>query len=258
MKTPWTQARRGSALAMVMVFLAVVAIIAIATSTQSSFVRRASVRSHYGFEAIEVCESAINEAHAQVVFRDVFPSPPFGNLKSWAVAIATNDVAALSASAYPGYTYHFRNFLDANEVETGAKLFVALSWPEDKRPHKNNNYQGFLKQYDVPGSLANGQSLPAFKSLSKVKMSVLSWRRDFVGIAWQDWGVLHYEVACTFDDGKSSVTRRMFVDRMFTIYAHTIGLGNDDPPNENGANPADIFLHFIKSRSNLKCVIQRS
>ena len=57
---------------------------------------------------------------------------------SWAVAIATNDVAALSASAYPGYTYHFRNFLDANEVETGAKLFVALSWPEDKRPHKNN------------------------------------------------------------------------------------------------------------------------
>ena len=52
-----------------------------------------------------------------------------------------------------------RNFLDANEVETGAKLFVALSWPEDKRPHKNNNYQGFLKQYDVPGSLAIGQAL---------------------------------------------------------------------------------------------------
>ena len=259
--------RSGSAIVMVMVFLAIVGVIAIVTSGQASFVRRASVRSHYGFEAVEICESAINEAHNQVVFEDIFPSPPFSNLQDWGVKIATNDTNI--GAGYPGYTFNFRPLLDSTtKAPTGGQLFVSMLWPADKRPTKANNYQGFLKIYNTPSTSANGAAMAGFKSLTPVKMSVLSWRRDFPegGKAWQDWGVLHYETACTFDDGKSSITRTMSVDRMFTLYAHTIALRPDTidgvpvspDPEAAETDPLKIFFHFIKSRSNLKTVIIRS
>lgn len=276
---------------MAMVFLAVVGILAFITSGQSGFLRRASVRSHYGFEAVEVCESAINEAHTKVVFADVFPDPPFGDFQVFCNRIAMNEDTQLTQANYPGYTFKYRDVKDSTGAALvnaptpvllpsgnvsldaiGApiiqprtrpyKLFTAMLWPQDKRPHQSNNYTGFLKSYPVPAALASAQTLSGFKSLSDVKMSVLSWRRDYEGNVWQDWGVLHFEVKCVFDDGRVTTSRTMHVDRMFTLYAHTPAVDAHAPPdppapNEVGAGPYDIFVHFIKSRSNLKTVIIR-
>ena len=284
--------RQASAIAMVVVFLAIVGILAFITSGQSAFVRRTTVRSHYGFEAVEICESAINEAHTQVVFGDVFPDPTFANLQPFCNRVSVNEDLQLNSTNYPGYTFHWRDVKDGTTDQPlvgvptpqldpngnlvldaiGApvlaprnralKLFVAMSWPEDKRPAKSNNYTGFLKSYAAPASLASAQNVVGFKSLSNVKMSVLSWRRDYAGIEWQDWGVLHYEVTAKFDDGRTALSRTMHVDRMFTLYAHTPSVDAHAPPdppaaNEAGAGPYDIFVHFIKSRSNLRTVIIR-
>lgn len=291
MKLLKARRERASAIAMAVVFLAVVGILAFITSGQASFVRRASLRSHYGFEAVEVCESAINEAHTKVVFKDVFPDVPFQNFQSFCTRVAVNEDVQLDAN-YPGYKMFYRKVTDGatNQPIEGAmvpvldasgnvsltalgipaieprnralKLFVSMSWPEDKRPHLSNNYAGFLKSYDATASLVNAQTLTGFKSLSTVKMSVLQWRRDYAGIFWQDWGVLHYEVTCKFDDGQTALTRTMHVDRMFTLYAHTPSVDSHQPPDPPGADPGpagpfDVFVHFIKSRSNLRTVIIR-
>jgi hypothetical protein len=280
----------GSAIAMVVIFLAIVGLIAISVSSQSSFVRKTTARSFYGFEAVEVCESAVNEAHEQVQkqgMASVFPPSITNDVTGWCKAVSGNDMGKLRGQyGAGGFTYKGRPVIGG-----AGELFTVMMWPEAQRPTKANNYRGKIKDLDVPLTTANAQKIPGFKKLSKVELSVLAWRRDHPESvsAWQDWGVLHYRVSAEFDDGKNTVTRTMHVDRLFSIYAHFRGgecppgapcppvplpcsavagqplIDPHGPPDdpavraaEAGGCPDSIFVHWITSRANLKTVILRS
>src|SRR5437870_4763754 len=97
---------QGSALIAVMVFLAIVGVVAITVSYQSSSVRRSNYKSHYGFEAVEVAESAINEAAVQVGMAHVFPTATFPDLQAFFNAIA-NDTPNLD-TVYSNYHFYYR------------------------------------------------------------------------------------------------------------------------------------------------------
>lgn len=258
---------------MVIVFLSIVAIGAVVMSYQSSALRRASTRSQYGFEAVEICESAINEAAHDVGFPNVFPtavfdatvppqppspSPPAtpappipSKLGDWMMRIASEDKAGLDSN-FPGYNFQFRGVPAA----APPGVFVSMTWPTVTKPTAANNYQGSFAEFDTPTTLAIAQAQPGFKSLSKVKMVPLAWRRDYAGGRWQNWGVVHYSVRAEFDDGRSVAARTMHVDRMFSIYAHFKAAGVDQP-GESAAADTDQFLHFVPSHRNLKTVILR-
>jgi hypothetical protein len=264
--------RRGNALIAVAVFISIVAGLVMVLSGQSSGVRRANARSHHGSECVEFCASAINEAAAQVDMGDVFPgagaggSGPFGNMQAFLLKVSSEDEAGLKAN-YPGYGFDFRNLTSSG---TTGRIFVSMTWPDNVTPTKANGYSKYLKQYNAPhtestvaGQL-NSKGAPLYK-ISPINMSVLAWRRDFAGVQWQDWGVLHFVVTTTYDDGNAPpVIRTMHVDRMFTIFAHTIATGPDCPPDAAEAAAAaandvfSIFLHYIQSQRNLKTVILRS
>src|SRR5436309_2597973 len=96
---------RGSSLAMVMVFLSVVSVLSIATSVQSSGVRRLQSRSQLGFEAVELCDSAINEASQQLEWTHIFPSSRFGaaGLRNLFQLVSDDEDAGQSklAAAFP-------------------------------------------------------------------------------------------------------------------------------------------------------------
>lgn len=283
------RSKNGSAIAMVMVFLAIVGLIAIATSSQSSFVRKTTARSFYGFEAVEVCESAVNEVHSTVQMKDLFTANVVTNLQAWCLALIENDIPKLQGT-FGEYQYLTRPVIKADGTPDGRQLFVCMMWPEANRPLKANNFRGKLFERKADTAETNAKSLPGFKKLSPVEVSVLSWRRDKPpGGAWQDWGVVHYRVSAEFDDGKNTVVRTMHVDRMFSLYAHFRGgecppgnpcpggpvpcsavagqpkIDPHDPPDpadvraaEANECPDKIFVHFLKSRSNLKTVILRS
>jgi len=249
---------RGVAIPLVVVFLGIVVMVTFATSYQASFVRRATDRAQFGFEAVEICESAINEAAKQVVFGDVFTSTDFPDMKEFLTHIVLDEEDELNAG-WPDYTFHFRNLLSGG-VPNGDKLFVSMMWPDDERPTAANGLAGFKKEFTTPTTIANAEALTGFQSITPVKMSVLSWRRDYAGVQWQDWGVLHFEVTVNFDTGRQKVTRTLHVDRMFTIYAHTISVGIDEPTEQPFLDANDVFhvfLHFLKSPSNLRTVILR-
>src|SRR5688572_18603588 len=160
---------------MVVIFLAIVGLIAISVSSQSSFVRKTTARSFYGFEAVEVCESAINEAHAQITdSTHIFPPQIANDMDGFCRAIARNEMGKLRGQyASGGYVYKGRPVIGG----TG-ELFTVMMWPEATRPTKANNYRGKLRDYKVPQTLANAQKLVGFKKLSDVELSVLAWRRD--------------------------------------------------------------------------------
>lgn len=273
--------RRAVAIPMVVVFLSIVAVVAVATSYQTSFIRKGTARSYFGFEAVEICDSAINEAAGQVNLTDVFPTSDFPDMRAFFIALSNDDQAALNAGwGGKGYQFQFRNVRKsatdpspprkADGSPTNGRLFTCMLWPTGKRPTSANNYGGSLKTYDVPQTRAMAQGLFGFKSLSQVKMSVLAWRRDFAGKFWQDWGVLHFEVTAEFDDGRNKATRTIETDRMFSLFVHSLATGKDhptepDPPaDENNPTPQEvlngkmIFYHYIQSRSNLRTVITRS
>jgi len=265
--------RRGVAIAVaiVMVFLSIVALSATVTSFQSTTVRRANTRSLYGFEAVDLCEAAISEAANTIDFADVFPSSDFPDLQVFLAKLESDDESGLKNS-HPNYEFNFRDVFnrpvsDPSNPPAGSKIgriFVAMRWPSQKRPTKANNYQGCLKTIETPLTKDMAKNVHAFKSLSPVKFSVLSWRRDFAG-QWQDWGVLHYEVSIAFDDGVSRLGRTVQVDRMFTVFMHTNAMVSDDPsePPLNSVPASDpnanhVYVHFIQSRHNVKTVILRS
>ena len=253
-----------------MIFLAVVACVALAVSYQSSAVRRANTRTHYGFEAIEIAESAINEAAGQVVVTDVFPTSDFDLSNLIINQISTDDTGAENAMraqyGSKGYQVNFRNVRDTSNNVVG-RIFVSLGWPASTLPTADPvNFSTGLKQYDVPTTRANAANVPGFLGVDKVEMSCLGWRRDWVLPNWQDWGVLHYKATVHFDDGKSQLTRSLHVDRLFSLYCHfvtggactgiTIGTGPpDDAEEQTTPDYCKLYVHFIKSRRNLKTVI---
>jgi len=242
-------------------------------SYQSAAVRRSNARTHFGFEATEIAHSAICEASAQVAMTDVFPSSDIPDLQAFFTSVATDDMGSLN-SKYAGYKAVGRIVRDGSGNPLPQQLFVAFTWPEAKRPAPSNGFKGFLQQYDATQTLTNCKNVYGFKSLSKVSMSVLGWRRDFAGVQWQDWGVLHYSCTVVFDDGNGVVTRTLHQDRLFAVYAHTVQDGKDVPPdpgedatfaayaasgnNNTTTDASHIFLHFIKSQRSLRTVIQRS
>jgi hypothetical protein len=261
---------------MVMVFLAIVALVSMVTSYQSRTVRRASIRAHHGFEAAELCESAINEAAAQVGFREVFPTAVFNevpppppppppepevppppepsDLGKWLMMISQEDETGLNAK-FTGYGFKFRTVVGA--AAPNNRIFVAMTWPEASRPTRANNYEGSLREIQVPKTVAIAQAQKGFISMSSVKVAPLAWRRDYAGGRWQDWGVVHYKVRVEFNDGKVAIPRTMHVDRMFSLYFHFPEAGIDDPA-ENGASSTTLFVHYVPSYRNLRTVILRS
>jgi hypothetical protein len=266
-----SRGRRGNALIAVVIFISIVAGLVMVISSQGSTVRRANARSFHGSECVELCASAINEAAAQVKFGDVFPGAQggggaFTDIKSVFRKVSDEDEAGLNAG-YPGYRFQFRNLVASG---TAGRIFVSMTWPDNVTPTKANGYSKFLKSYNAPHTEAsiagqkNSKGAPLYR-VSSVNMSVLAWRRDFAGVQWQDWGVTHFVVTANYDDGSNPVvTRTLHVDRMFSIFAHTIATGQTCPPDPKVAaamaanDRFTIFMHFIKSQRNLKTVIVRS
>src|SRR5262245_840290 len=118
-------------------------------SYQSSTVRRANQRSHFGFEAIEIAESAINEAAAQVSFADIFDptvfNPSNDGYRHFFVDLITNDDEA-GLNALSGYKFFFRDVKRTDNTVAG-RIFTAMRWPVNTLPTALPNYGGFLKQY---------------------------------------------------------------------------------------------------------------
>ena len=246
---------------MVVVFLGFVAIVALATSFQSSSLRRMGSRSHLGFEAIELCDSAINEAAAKVTMQDVFPADVFKNtMKDFCIDLFNDDKAKLDAN-YPGYKMRYRAVLDRNTQSQLPPprdwIFISMTWPKE-----------YQKKFKPEQTIAAAALLPGLKTyVAEVWMRPLSWRRDYAGQTWQNWGVLRYETSVTLDDGTRPVTRTMFVDRMFTVPAAFLALNSAGQPivdpvtglaQVSQAATTWLDLGFQKSNRNLKTVIKRS
>jgi hypothetical protein len=224
---------------MVAIFLVLVAIVALVTSFQSRTLRGISSRSHRGFEAIEVCDSAVNEAAQQLEFQHVFPPSAFADFKKFILLVSDEDRSGLE-SGYAGYGFQFRDVLDDSPTPRKlGEIFASMTWPS-----------GYEIRFQAPRTAAVAASLPGFKGpLAPVKARPVAWRRDWVGVQWQDWGVVRYQATATFMDGRFPVTRTLFVDRMFSLQADA------DPADASGRA---ILLSFIRSARNLKTVIERS
>jgi len=252
--------RMGSAIAMVVVFLGFVAIVALATSFQSGGLRRMVIRSHVGFEAVEICDSAVNEAWAQVGIKDLFPESVFtvgsdSYMKHLCVNVGDEKIDELK-KAYPGYEFQTR--IVYNGVPPSGtplpppdnRIFVCMKWPKE-----------YTKTYKVPQSAAVAATVSGFKGpLPDVKMRPLTWRRDFAGNTWQNWGVARLEATASLEDRGTTVTRTMYVDRMFTLpTSWAVGTyPNLVAVESKPADPATLWIQFRKSTRNLKTVIKRS
>lgn len=236
--------REGSAIALVAVFLAFVAVIAIATSYHGQQVRSQIGRSHHGYELVELCDSAISEAAAQLVMETVFPKATFGDMKALLLGIAQEDEAALTAAIPGGYKFRFGDVLDATNKQPKGKIFIALEWPAT-----------FKFELDVPKSRDLAAKIPGFKGpLEKVTGRVLTYRRDFVGNLWQNWGVVQYKIKASMEDGNRVISRTMYVDRMFALRV-------DYDPRALAGMPAvvkDLYINWASSERNLRTVIERS
>lgn len=239
--------RKGSAIAMVGIFLLFVAIIAFGVSFQGQFTRTFIGRSHHGYELVELCDSAINEAGGRLdVLKDLFPDALFGpaRFKSWLVAMATEDEPAMNAALPGGFTFKFGDLVDASTLAPKEKIFLYMKWPKD-----------FKVEYDVPQTAALAAKLPGFKGpLGKVTARVVMLRRDFVGGMWQDWGVVQFKVSATLEDNGHLLTRTMYADRMFAL---TVDF---DPAGLGGMPPtiSDLYINAVRSDRNLRTVIERS
>lgn len=238
--------RRGSAIAMVGIFLLFVGIIAFAVSYQSSSTRSYIGRTQHGYELVELCDSAINEAGGQLdVLKQIFPDNLFGpqRFKDWLVAIATEDEQA-AKQALPTHTFQFGDLVDPQTRQPKEKIFLSMKWPAD-----------FKIEFDCPKTAALASNLRGFKGpLGKVTARVLMLRRDFVGGMWQDWGVIQYKVTCQMEDNGRVLTRTMYADRMFAL---TVDF---DPAGLGGMPPtiSDIYINATRSDRNLRTVIERS
>lgn len=227
---------------MVAVFLAFVAVIALATSFHGQMVRGQIGRSHHGYELVELCDSAIDEAGGQLALRDVFPQSPFGNFKAFLLGVSLEDEAAVNA-AVPGYKPFFGDVIDPISRQSKGKVFLSLGWP-----------QSFQIVKQVPEAEKMAARLPGFKGpLGPVTGRVLAWRRDLVARRWQNWGVVQWKVTASMSDGSRTIGRTMYVDRMFSLVV------DYDPAGLAGMPPVvkDLYITWLRSNRNLRTVIER-
>lgn len=233
--------RRGLATPLVVVFLACVGVVALIVSSQSSALRRMGGNVHRGFEVLEICDSAVNEASSAVEVAHVFPPAKFPDLAGFFRMIANDDAASQMQlkGGFAGCTFQFRAVRDARTRKQVGEIFTSMTWPRTAEV-----------KLATPETARVAARLPGFSGpLAPVRVRPLSWRRDWVGSNWQNWGVLRFEATATVLQGKVPVTRTLFVDRLFTLPVDV------DPSDPDGMEPT---VGFVKSTRNLKTVIRRS
>lgn len=229
--------RRGLATPLVVVFLTCIGVVAMMVSNQSSNLRRMGAHVHRGFEVLEICDSAVNEASSALEVTHVFAPATFPDLAGFFRQVANDD--ARLKSGFPGCTFHFRAVRDARSKKQVGEIFTSMTWPKSAEV-----------KLATPETARVAGRLPGFVGpLAPVKVRALSWRRDWVGSNWQNWGVVRFEATASVMQGKVPVTRTLFVDRLFTLPVDV------DPTDPNGMSPT---VGFVKSTRNLKTVIRRS
>lgn len=239
MQSPTTR-RRGLATPLVVVFLACIGVVALMVSSQSSSLRRMGSQVHRGFEVLEICDSAVNEASSAVEATHVFEPRTFPDLAAFFRMVANDDPASQAQlkGGFAGCTFHFRPVRDAKSRKQIGEIFASMTWAKTAEV-----------KLATPETARVAALMPGFSGpLVPVRVRPLSWRRDWVGANWQNWGVLRFEATATILQGKVPITRTLFVDRLFTLPVDV------DPTDADGMNPT---VGFVKSTRNLKTVIRR-
>jgi len=227
---------RGSAIAIVVAFLTFVAIVSLALSFQSSGLRRMQAQSAFRYFALEIAESAINEAASQVTLGDIFPSSVFGGRlggqdsdgsnKGFFWAIAAEDVDRLKEFCQGGDCVETRKLTASNPEDKDRELFAAFRF----------NPELTTRQFTTPLTQVIADKVPGFKSITPVTMRPLVFRRILVPddaapmvpnptpaqmqrarTRWENYGVLQYKCTVTMKGAFGDFSRLMIVDRLFTI-----------------------------------------
>jgi hypothetical protein len=224
----------------VVVFLAIIAVIAFFVSQFSQSMRSQISRSHHGYELVELCDSAINEAGAQITEQDIFPPGTFGDYKNFLFGVYMDDAAFLTQTLN-GYTPIMGKLVDPSG-QPKEQIWCGMTWPKDYKIEK-----------PVPRTEEMAKSIGSFKGpLGNVTARVVVFHRDYVKQMWQNWGIVELKISASADDNGHTITRTMYADRMFAL--------NVIPKITAGMPPSIdvLYVSFNRSDRNLRTVIERS
>lgn len=190
----------GSAIVVVVASILVLAIIAGVISFSTSGLRRAHARAELSTLAIEIAESAIDEAAQALTIEQVFDRATFGDISTLMDRIRDGvDI--------PGVSADWREIrYQSGRTE---RLFEAFTFP----------FRAFT--IDPATARRHHAQVVGPRDVTPVIVRPLRFRREHytMGSRWVNWGIVQLSCVVSAGGALGKVTREVTVDRLFKLRA---------------------------------------